>query len=408
MRQIIHVDMNAFFASCHQVKNPAWRGKPILVAGDPKKRHGIILTASYEARRFGVKTGIPVWQARRLCPQGIFVPPDHRLYQDFSEQILELLKEYTPLVEPYSIDEAWLDVTGSGRLFGSVQEIGRDLQRRIGSELGIPCSVGVSANKFLAKMASERNKPCGFTELFPDDVPNMLWPLPVEEMVGVGRKLAPALTEMGVDTIGRLASLPVQLLASRFGIIGEALHHLAHGRDDSPVDPTAMETVKSVGHSITLPKDINNPEDVARVLLDLSERVGRRLRQGCNLARTVTLTVKDQNFVSATRSRTLPEPTGLTEVIYQTAVGVHRQCFEPWRKIRLLGVSVSNLVPDDAGYQLTLWDNSGERLNRLSKTVDGIRDRYGDSVLLRARLYSGKEKGGKLNSPMPKPDGDLV
>ncbi|MBS4023440.1 MAG: DNA polymerase IV [Dethiobacter sp.] len=391
MRHIIHVDMNAFFASCHQAENPAWKGKQLLVAGDPQKRHGIILTASYEARRCGVKTAMAVWQARKLCPHAIFVPPDHRLYLDYSFRILEILRSYTPLVEPFSIDEAWLDVSGCERLLGTAADIGRDLQFRIEQELNIPSSIGISCNKFLAKMASERRKPRGFTEIRPEDVPAVLWPLPVGELVGVGRKMAPKLAEMGVETIGQLAAMPVRLLESRFGVIGEALHRLAHGRDDSPVDPAALDDVKSVGHSITLPADINNPEDVAAVLLDLSERVGRRLRHGDYMSRTITLTVKDHNFVTTTRSRTLTEPTSLTDVIYQTAREIYHRSFEPWRKVRLLGISASNLSKPENGHQLRLFDSGGERLNLLTKAVDRVRDRFGEDALMRARLY-GKEE----------------
>ena len=392
MRQIIHVDMNAFYASCHQAQNPAWRGKPVLVAGDPQKRHGIILTASYEARQFGVKTGIPVWQAKKLCPKAIFVRPDHLLYMEYSIKILAILRTYTPLVEPFSIDEAWLDVTGSRRLFGTVEEIGHDLQQRILTELGIPSSVGISANKFLAKMASELQKPRGFTVLWPEFIPAKLWPLPVGAMVGVGRKLSPALREMGVETVGQLAAMPVRLLASRFGVVGEALQQLANGIDDAPVDPGALDTVKSVGNSLTLPRDINNQEDVGSVLLDLSERVGRRLRQGGYITRTITLTVKDHNFVSITRSRTLPEPTCLTEAIYNTAFDIYHQQFEPWHKVRLLGVSVSNLLPRATGYQLSFWDDSTERLNNLTQATDRIRDRFGDYSLRRARLCQEKKE----------------
>ncbi len=392
MRQVIHVDMNAFFASCHQAVNADWRGKPLLVAGDPQKRHGIILTASYEARICGVKTAMTVWQAKKLCPQGIFIRPDHRLYLDFSLRILEILRAYTPLVEPYSIDEAWLDVTGCGRLFGSAQQIGQSLQQRIFKELGIPCSVGVSDNKFLAKMASERKKPMGFTIIYPADVAAVLWPLPVRELVGVGRKMSPALAEIGVETIGQLAALPVRLLVSRFGVIGEMLHHLARGRDDSPVDPTVMDTVKSVGHSITLPRDINNPEEIRAVLLDLSERVGRRLRHGGYLTKTISITVKDHNFVSSTRSRTLVEPTCLTDTIYRAATETYAKSYEPWRKVRLLGVSVSNLSSDQDGFQLRMFEPNHEKMTLLTRTSDSIRDRFGENALLRARLCRREEE----------------
>ncbi|HZK24839.1 MAG TPA: DNA polymerase IV [Oscillospiraceae bacterium] len=391
MRAIIHVDMNAFFASCHQAENPAWRGKPLLVAGDPKKRHGIILTASYEARQCGIKTAMTVWQAKKLCPQGIFIPPDHHLYLAYSEKILTIFRSYTPLVEPFSIDEAWLDVTGSERLFGSPEEIGQQLQQRILAELEISCSVGIAPNKFLAKMASERQKPRGFTIIGPQDIRTVLWPLPVEKMVGVGRKIAPALKEMGVETIGQLAKMPERLLVSRFGVMGEILRGLANGDDDSPVDPQALDTAKSIGHSITLPRDINDPEDVARILLELSERVGRRLRQGGYSGRTITLTVKDQNFVTITRASTLQTPAYLTETIYQTAQEIYHSRFEPWRKVRLLGIAISNLQARGEGLQLTLWDQTGERLTSLTETADKIKDRFGDYALQRASLYKNKD-----------------
>lgn len=360
------------------------------MAGDPHKRHGIILTASYEARQFGVKTAIPVWQAKKLCPQGIFVPPDHSLYLSYSEKFLAIFRNYTPLVEPFSIDEAWLDVTGSQRLFGSVEGIGKIIQQRIRTELDITCSVGVASNKFLAKMASERQKPQGFTTISKADIPTVLWPLPVGEMVGVGRKMAPALKEMGVETIGQLAAMPERLLVSRFGVMGDILRQLANGDDDSPVDPHALDTAKSIGHSTTLPRDINDPADVARVLLDLSERVGRRLRHGGYAGRTVTLTVKDQNFVSSTRSRTLTEPTILTETIYNTALTTYQRHFEAWRKVRLLGIAISNLQAREANYQLSFWQDEEERLDRLTKAADTIKDRFGDYALRRASLYENK------------------
>ena len=334
-----------------------------------------------------MKTAIPVWQAKKLCPEGIFVPPNHSLYLAYSEKILTILRSYTPLVEPFSIDEAWLDVTGSFRLFGSAGEIGRVLQKRILEEVQIPCSVGIATNKFLAKMASERQKPNGFTVIGAEDVEKVLWPLPVEEMVGVGRKMAPALQEMGVETIGGLAAMPLRLLTSRFGVMGEILLHLANGEDNSPVDPHALDSAKSIGHSVTLPQDINDPDDISRVLLDLSERVGRRLRHGGYAARTVTLTVKDQNFVSSTRSRTLMEPTTLTETIFTTALSIYRQHYEPWRKVRLLGIAVSNLHDKVDGFQLSFWDNSDERLTRLTEAADVIKDRFGDYVLRRASLF---------------------
>jgi DNA polymerase-4 len=229
MLNILHVDMNAFYASCHQVIDPKLRGKPVLVAGDPKKRNGIILTASYEARKFGVKTAMPNWQAQKLCPRGIFVKPDYDLYVRFSSEVVEILERFTPLVEVFSIDEAWLDVRGCEGLFGDSVSIGKQIQQAITCELGLPCSVGISGNKLLAKMASDLKKPMGLTVIAPEDVPKILWPLPVDELFGVGKHMAEKLKKMNINTIGDLAQVPHSLLEGAFGLNGRYLSLSACG-----------------------------------------------------------------------------------------------------------------------------------------------------------------------------------
>jgi DNA polymerase-4 len=288
-------------------------------------------------------------------------------------------------------------------LFGTAEEIGRKLQQRILHELKIPCSVGIGPNKFLAKMASGIQKPLGFTVINKSNLQKLLWPLPIEEMVGIGPKTAPILKEMGINTIGQLAAMPEKLLSGRFGVMGTFLWQLANGQDNSPVDPGALQTVKSIGHSVTLPRDISDPGEISRVLLALSERVGRRLRRSGYTARSVILTVKDHNFVSGSRTKTLPEPTVLTETIYQTAVSLYRQKFTPWRKVRLLGVAVGKLQLKEAGRQLSLFKNNREKLDRLTAAADEIRDRFGDKVLRRATLYRSDSNG-----TMPETDGDLI
>jgi len=385
---ILHVDMNAFYASCHQAEDKSLRGKPVIVAGDPERRHGIVLTASYEARRFGVKTAMPNWEARRLCPEAVFISPDYCLYLDFSRRALEIMRQFTPLVEPFSIDEAWLDVTGVKRIFGSSPTVARALKERIRAELGLTCSVGVSANKLLAKMASEMEKPDGLTVLKPADISRLLWPRPVKDLLGVGRRVAVALEEMGISTIGALAALPVDLLRQRFGVMGEMLFRFANGQDESPVDPSAGAEVKSVGNSITLSRDIGDLEEIAGVLLALCEQVGTRLRQQGLLARTVQVTVKDQNFKSSQRHLTMPVATDLTADIYRNAISLYRGHYPQGTRVRLLGVAVTNLTPPGRGRQLILGESITrlEKAERLQAVVDQVRSRYGDQALVRARL----------------------
>jgi len=384
MLPIIHVDMNAFYASCHQAIDPELRGKPILVAGDPRKRNGIVLTASYEARKFGVKTAMPNWEAKQLCPQGIFLKPDYNLYVRFSNKVMEILGRFTPLVEVFSIDEAWLDVTGCERLFGDSITIGKKIQQAIYQELSLPCSVGISSNKLLAKMASDLRKPMGLTVLAPEDVPEMLWPLSVDELFGVGRHIAKKLQKMNVNTIGDLARVPESLLVQVFGINGRYLSLSARGIDNSPVDPHALDGAKSMGHSVTLPKDVTSWEEAEAVLLSLAEKVGRRVRRENYMGRTVTITLRDKFFGTITRSSTMPY-TNSTDDIYNVA---KRLLYANWNgktPLRLLGVSLSQLVKQFE--QLSLFPGD-EKKKKLDDAIDQIRDRFGDNAIFRAKLKS--------------------
>jgi len=383
---IIHVDMNAFYASCHQAVNPSLKGKPIIVAGNPKKRTGIVLTASYEARKFGVKTAMPNWQTRELCPQGVFITPDYRLYVSFSGKILDILKDYTPVVEQYSIDEAWLDVSGCHRLFGSSLDIAQTIQQRIARELDLPCSIGISCNKLLAKMASDMKKPRGITVLKPEDIPKKIWPMPVGKLIGVGSKLAKHLEEMNIKTIGDLARVPVEILESNFGVVGRHLHDLARGKDDSPVNPHSSDEAKSIGHSATLPEDISSLEEAKQVLLGLAELVGRRARKGNYTGKRITVTIRKNNFKTITRSATIPEPTNLTEKIYSMALKVFSKNWDGSSKIRLLGISLSNLQKDV--YQMSFLEEN-EKLKKINYLIDDIKNRFGENSIFRARLLGG-------------------
>jgi len=401
MLPILHVDMNAFYASCHQAKDPSLKGKPIMVAGDPKKRNGIILTASYEARKYGVKATMPNWQAKKLCPHAIFVKPDYELYVRTSQKVMEILGRFTPLVEVFSIDEAWLDVTGCERLFGDSVTIAHKIQTAIKSELDLLCSIGVSSNKLLAKMASNLKKPNAVTVLPPEDVPKVLWPLPVDELFGVGRRMAEHLNRMNIKTIGDLAKVPQGLLNKAFGLNGVYLHLWANGMDTSPVDPHAMDEAKSMGHSVTLPKDITSYEEAETVLLFLAEQVGRRIRRENYMGRTVTITLRDNTFCTITRSATISY-TNSTEDIYSLAKKLLYCNWDGRTPLRLLGVSLSQLVKDFE--QLSLFDND-EKKRKLNKAIDQIKDRFGDGIIFRAKLLNDEElnirKLGKSDNNAP-------
>jgi DNA polymerase-4 len=385
---ILHVDMNAFFAACHQAADPRLRGRPVLVSGDPESRHGIILTASYEARPFGVKTAMPTREALRLCPEAIVVRPDFKLYSSYSRQVMAILSSYTPLVEQFSIDEAWLDVAGCENLFGPPIAIAREIKARIREELGLTCSIGIAPTKILAKMASDLEKPDGLVLLTLADVPTRIWPLPVEALFGVGPQTAAALKKLGIRTIGQLAHYPRANLKARFGVYGEYLAELAQGRDGSRVNPEG-EGVKSVGNSITLPQDTADPEEIETVLLALAEEVGTRLRRRALAGRTITVSIKTPDFKLHTRSLTYPEATCLTEAIYARACQIFRRNFAG-RPVRLVGLAVGSLLPPGAPAQLDLFAGQEKsKRARLAQTVDRLRARFGEDALVRARLLKG-------------------
>ncbi|MBE3585890.1 MAG: DNA polymerase IV [Thermoanaerobacter sp.] len=380
-RAILLVDMNAFFASVHQALDPALRGRPVIVAGDPARRHGVVLAASYEARAKGVKTGLTVAEARLACPEGIFIKPQHELYVDFSARILRILHDFTPLVEPFSIDEAFLDVTGCYKLLGSPVEIARQLKERIRREVGITCSVGIGPNKLLAKMAAELQKPDGLTVLTPEDVPRRLWPLPVRELFGVGPRYEEHLRKLNIHTIGDLANFPVDILKRRFGVYGETLWLFARGIDYSPVDPGSLKQVKSIGQQITLPRDYRG-EEIRVVLWELADRVARRARVGGYAGKTVILSLKDSHFNWLSRRKTLPCYTSLAEDIHRAAMDLLERHWSPRWPVRLVGLALGGLaarLPE----QLTLFGQR-EKRQKAEQVCDNIKKRYGEKAIFRA------------------------
>ncbi|MGQ9681908.1 MAG: DNA polymerase IV [Anaerolineae bacterium] len=379
-RSIIHIDMDAFYASVEELLNPSIAGKPILVGGDPQAR-GVVSSASYAARAFGVRSAMPMSQAIRLCPQAVICRGHHREYHRYSKQVMAILSEYTPLVEPLSIDEAFLDVTGCERLFGTGEEIARTLLRRIHQEAGLSASAGVAGNKLVAKIASGLHKPRGLVIVPPGEEAEFLAPLPVEDLWGIGPAVARRLHDLGVRTIGELAAIPVKTLSLAFGSYGEVLHQHALGRDNRPVVTGGRR--RSLSHENTFARDITDEPELEKELLHIADEVGARLRKAGLQGRVVVLKLRNAAFETVTRNITLQRPTNLGPTIYAAARELLRRTWKPGTPVRLLGVGLSGLV-DEPSYQLSLFGQDDSRWTRLSQALDQIRSRYGRDAIRRA------------------------
>jgi DNA polymerase-4 len=397
MKRIIFlVDMNAFFISCEMSRNESLRGIPSAVAGDPQRRTGIILAANYEARAYGVKTAMVVHKALKLCPELKLVPPDHKFYSKKSHEVMELLARYSPLVEQNSIDEAWLDMTGCEDLFGQPLESAKTIMKNINDQLNLWCSIGISENKFLAKMASNMKKPQGITELWKADIKDKLWPLKIQEMHGVGKQTSNKLREMNINTIGDLARFPQNKLSKRFGKQGVELHRLANGIDDSPVIPHGKDEMKSIGRSITLPKDLTDFEEAKKVILQLVDDIALTAREHNKHGRTVQITIKYKNFQVITRQTTIGA-TNTTSKITDAALKLLKENWNPYRPVRLLGVSLSGFEENSKSDQISFFDlpaieNTSSKEAKLDKAIDEIKKKYGTSTIKRAILIEKNEK----------------
>lgn len=396
-KTIFLVDMNSFFISCEALRHPEIKDKPAAVAGDPKNRRGIILTANYEARKFGVKTTMPIYQAKKLCPSIILLPPDHSFYEKKSEEVMELLNTYTPLIEQNSIDEAWLDMTGCEALSGKPIEAALDIMNNIMNTLGLPCSIGISENKFLSKMASEMKKPMGITKLWKEDVPFKMWPLPAGSMYGVGKQTAEKLKDMGILTIGDISSSSKERLVKVLGKFGGEIYELSKGNDASMVVPRKEEDIKSIGRSITLGNDISDMVAAKLILLKLSEEVGAAARKHEKKGRTIQINIKYSDFKTITR-QTSVNPTFLTNEIYSAGVELLEK---NWNKepVRLLGISITGFPEASAVEQLSMFqtteiEKSDKKQEKLEGTLDVIREKYGDSIIKRA-VFIKNDKGEK-------------
>jgi DNA polymerase-4 len=372
--------MDAFYASVEQRDRPELRGLPVIVGADPRGR-GVVSAASYEARRFGVHSAMPIGRAARLCPDAVFLPVDMDKYARVSGEIMALLSEYSPLLEPISVDEAFLDVTGSERLLGPAFEVAGTIKARLRGEVGLAASAGVAPNKFLAKLASDLRKPDGLVEVKPGEEVDFLRDLPIERLWGVGRVTARDLGAMGIETIGQLARVRVGLLVKRFGKWGTLLHELARGRDDRPVEPFAAP--KSIGAEETFAQDTRDLEELRRTLLAQAERVARELRAEGYAGRTITLKLRFADFQTITRSLT-GEGTQDGLEIFRRAFGLLGRV-ERRRPVRLIGVSVAGLIRGGPG-QLSLFSAAAARRERVARAADRLASRFGDRALFPASL----------------------
>lgn len=394
--------MNAFFASVEQAANPELRGKAIAVVGG----HGrtVITTSSYEARAKGVKTGMAIWEAKRACPELIIVVGDNKKYTYTSTEINRIFREYTPEVEAFSIDESWLDVTHSLSIFGSAENIAYLIKARIKHRFAITCSIGIAPNKLLAKLASDMQKPDGLTIITPENVSRTLEYMPIKELCGIGKKMERHLNMMSIYTCGELGHCDEARLTRKFGIIGRRLKEMGQGIDNSPVVRSGEEgDVKSVGHSSTLERDIDDPVEIRRFLLQLSEMVGSRARRYGVSGKTVHLYVRYADFFSSWgKQNTLKSFINQSDDIYKAAVGI-LNTVELEQPVRLLGISLSNLK--NQAEQLPLFEAERKKLFA-TQAMDSINERFGRMSVTFGSLIPGKERGGShVIPPSWRPDG---
>jgi DNA polymerase IV len=383
-RVIFHVDMNSFYASVEMAYDSSLKGKPLAIAGNVEERRGIIITCSYEARKLGVKTTMPLWEAKKLCPQLIVMKPNFDRYRTASLAMFDILRQYSDLVEPVSIDEGYMDITESYH-FGSPLQIAETIQKRLLEQLDLPCSIGIAPNKFLAKMASDMKKPMGITVLRKRDIPKVLWPLPTYEMHGVGKKTAEKLQTIGIETVGELAAANELQLKALLGINGIRIKERANGVDQRLVDPDSVSDFKSIGNSTTLPKDTTNQQELFRVLDHLAETVSVRMKRKKVVATTISITIRFKDRKTITRSKKLDNPFFQREEIFEAA---KRLFLKHWNgdSIRLLGITSTDLTDHDhAVKQLDLFSYEKEaKKEPLIQTLAMLKEKYGKNIIEQA------------------------
>ncbi len=376
------MDMDAFYASVEVLDYPELAGKPVIVGG--RSDRSVVCAASYEARRYGVHSALAIVVARRRCPMGIFRPVRMARYQEVSCRIMDIFREYTPQVEQISVDEAFLDVSGCGRLFGSAVKIAEIIRKRVKDEIGLTVSAGVAATKLVAKIASDQQKPDGLTVVPPGKEAEFLAPLPIQRLWGVGRKTLPALDLLGVKTIGDLTRFPLDFLERKFGKQGRHMYYCGMGVDDRDVE--SVQFAKSIGNEETFDSDMTDLEAIKKELLHLATKVGERLRRKRVLGRTITLKVKYLDFKVVSRSVTLPQVTDDSRQLYRVAVGLLVKTLAGEKPVRLVGVSVSGLEGESSPRQLNLFCGHNKTRKDLNNAIDAINSRYGAQVIKPALL----------------------
>lgn len=392
-RTILHSDCNSFYASVECLYNPELRGKPVAVGGSAENRHGIILTKNQLAKQFGVQTGEPIWRARQKCPELVTVPPHFSLYTRFSNMAKEIYAEYTDRVESFGLDEAWLDVTESRSLFGSGEKIAAEIKQRIKKELGITVSIGVSFNKVFAKFGSDYKKPDAVTLISLENFREIVWNSPASDLLYVGSATKRKLSSMGIYTIGEIAVTPIEQLRLCFGKTGELLWGFANGYDTSPVARLhSGQNIKSIGNSVTAPRDLNSFEDAAIVMCTLADSVCRRLREQGFKAKTVSIRIRDKMLCSFTRQTALKEHTNITKIITEQSLSLFKENYRWHMPVRSIGISVSDLIPANTPSQISLLpeEQKKQKLEALDKTADRLKQRFGTYSLIPAALLKDR------------------
>jgi DNA polymerase IV len=385
---ILHIDMDAFYASVEQLDNPDLKGKCVIVGG-PSKR-SVVSAASYEARKYGVRSAMPVFMAKQKCPEGVFVPPRIQRYKEVSKKIMKLLCDFSPLVEPVSIDEAYMDITGGERLLGSPEQVGIHIKEKIRKKVKLTCSVGIAPNKFLAKIASDMEKPDGLFIIMPDEAHEFIKSLAINKVPGIGKKTGSLLENLGITTLGDVKKYREKTLLSRLGKSGKRLIELSACIDNSPVTPFSQR--KSVSTEHTLTEDTRDQTILKKFLLKHSQDVGRELRRLEVKAKTITLKLKQEDFKQITRSTTIDNPTQSSETIYSTACRLLLK-YRLKTKIRLIGLGASGFVPSAMPFQMELFEQKekkGNNWEKVERAIDAIIEKFGEDAVRRAALTENK------------------
>ena len=391
MRTILHVDANSFYASCECLYRPSIREKPVAVCGDPEARHGIVLTKNQHAKKYGVQTGEAIWQAKQKCPSLVVVPPDYPLYLHMSRRMHEIFGQYSDKVESFGLDESWVEISADDMDVRKGQLVADEIRHRIHRTLGITVSVGVADNKVMAKLGSDYKKPDATTVLLPDLYEQIVWPLPVSDLLYVGPATTRKLARIGVCTIGQLANLDESILAYKFGKIGYMLKAFALGLDTSPVKPIEVSLpIKSVGNSTTPPHDIENMTDVKELVYLLAESVATRLRENNFKARCISVSARTTELISSSCQTTLSQSTCLAKEIAETALRLFEQRYRFGFPFRSMGINCSQLSPLDAPVQVDMFGEDERRVKQeqLERSIDGLRLRFGHQVIRRGIVLS--------------------